>query len=393
MNSVNHLYQLLRIIFIIAIIIASAIYVEAQTGWNQSVGQSLINALKISEPLTFCNEPVPLSDPDVRERLERELLVSLDNSDDVILWLKRANRYFPYIEKVLKNNFLPDDLKYIVIAESSLKPLAASNKGAVGFWQFIENTGTRYGMKINNDVDERRNFFISTEKAIAYLQDLHALFNSWTLAAAAYNMGEEGLKTEMLVQKVNNYYQLYLNQETQRYVFRILAAKIILSNPEKYGFYLTEEDLYKPVQFDRIEITANQPVPLYVIAEAAKTYFKVIKDLNPHIRNYYLPAGRQNLLIPKGTASGFSERYENLLKQWSDEKEKSVYTVKKGENLSTIAKRFNVSVKAIMIWNGISNAKNVSSGDNLFIFSSTTFKPGNNADKNETLENQDLQLP
>ena len=152
MNSVNHLYQLLRIIFIIAIIIASAIYVEAQTGWNQSVGQSLINALKISEPLTFCNEPVPLSDPDVRERLERELLVSLDNSDDVILWLKRANRYFPYIEKVLKNNFLPDDLKYIVIAESSLKPLAASNKGAVGFWQFIENTGTRYGMKINNDV-------------------------------------------------------------------------------------------------------------------------------------------------------------------------------------------------------------------------------------------------
>jgi len=248
-------------------------------------------------------------------------------------------------------------------------------------------------MKINNDVDERRNFFISTEKAIAYLQDLHALFNSWTLAAAAYNMGEEGLKTEMLVQKVNNYYQLYLNQETQRYVFRILAAKIILSNPGKYGFYLTEEDLYKPVQFDRIEITANQPVPLYVIAEAAKTYFKVIKDLNPHIRNYYLPAGRQNLLIPKGAASGFSERYENLLKQWSDEKEKSVYTVKKGENLSTIAKRFNVSVKAIMIWNGISNAKNVSSGDNLFIFSNTTFKPGNNADKNETLENQDLQLP
>jgi LysM domain./Transglycosylase SLT domain. len=390
---VNHLYQLLRVIFIIAIIIASAIYVEAQTGWNQSVGQSLINALKISEPLTFCNEPVPLSDPDVKERLERELLLSLDNSDDVILWLKRANRYFPHIEKVLKNNSLPDDLKYIAIAESALKPLAASNKGAVGFWQFIESTGTKYGMKINNDIDERRNFFISTEAAIAYLQDLHALFDSWTLAAAAYNMGEEGLKTEMLVQKVNNYYQLYLNQETQRYVFRILAAKIILSNPEKYGFYLTEEDLYKPVQFDRIEITANQPVPLYIIAQAAKTYFKVIKDLNPHIRNYYLPAGRHNLLIPKGAASGFSERYENLLKQWSDEKEKSVYTVKKGDNLSTIAKRFNVSVKAIMIWNGISNAKDVSSGDNLFIFSNTTFKPGNNADKNETLENQDLQLP
>jgi len=348
---------------------------EAQTGWHQSVGQSLINALKISEPLTFCNESVPLSDPDVKERLERELLVSLDNSDDVILWLKRANRYFPHIEKVLKNNSLPDDLKYIVIAESSLKPLAASNKGAVGFWQFIESTGNKYGMKINNDIDERRNFFISTEKATAYLRDLHALFYSWTLAAAAYNMGEEGLKTEMLVQKVNNYYQLYLNQETQRYVFRILAAKIILSNPGKYGYYLTEEDLYKPVQFDRVEITANQSIPLYIIARAAMTNFKVIKDLNPHIKNYYLPAGKYDLLVPKGTASGFSERYENLLKQWLNEKEKSVYTVKTGDNLSTIAKRFNVTVKAIMIWNGISTAKDVSVGEQLFIFSNTTVEP------------------
>jgi len=389
----NYLYQLPRVILIVIIINASATSVEAQLGWHQSVGQSLINALKISEPLTFCNEPVLLSDPDVKERLEKELLVSLDNSDDVILWLKRANRYFPHIEKVLKNNSLPDDLKYIVIAESSLKPLAASNKGAVGFWQFIENTGVKYGMKINNDIDERRNFFTSTEAATAYLKDLHALFDSWTLAAAAYNMGEEGLKTEMLVQKVNNYYQLYLNQETQRYVFRILAAKIILSNPEKYGYYLTEEDLYKPVQFDRVEITANQPVPLYIIAQAANTYFKVIKDLNPHIKNYYLPAGKHDLLVPKGTASGFSERYGNLLKQWLNEKVKSVYSVKKGDSLSTIAKRFNVSVKAIMIWNGISNAKDVSSGDQLFIFSNTTFKPENNSGKNETIENPDLQLP
>jgi LysM repeat protein len=206
-------------------------------------------------------------------------------------------------------------------------------------------------------------------------------------------MGEEGLKTEMLVQKVNNYYQLYLNQETQRYVFRILAAKIILSNPEKYGYYLTEEDLYKPVQFDRVDITANQPVPLYIIAQAANTYFKVIKDLNPHIKNYYLPAGKHDLLLPMGAASGFSARYENLLKQWLDEKEKAVYTVKKGDNLSTIAKHFNVSVKAIMIWNGISNAKDVSSGDQLFIFSNSTFNPENNTGKNKTVEDPVSQFP
>lgn len=345
--------------------------VEAQIGSRQSVGQSLIQAIKISGPLTFCNEPVPLNEADVKERLERELLASLDNSGEVILWFKRANRYFPHVEKALKDNALPDDLKYVVIAESSLKPLATSNRGAVGFWQFIENTGNKYGLKINNDIDERRNFFISTDAAINYFKDLYAIFGSWTLAAAAYNMGEEGLKTEMLMQKVNNYYLLYLNQETQRYVFRILAAKMILSNPEKYGFSLTEDELYKPFQFDHIEITVNQPVPLYIIAQAANTYFKVIKDLNPHIKKYYLSAGKHDLLIPRGTAQGFQERYEKLLNQWLELKEKSIYTIEQGDNLSIIAKRFNVSIKAIMIWNDISSAKDVSPGDKLIIFTGT----------------------
>jgi len=370
-RDLNPLYQLLRVSLIVIIITAGAVNVEAQIGSRQSVGQSLIRAIKISGPLTFCNEPVPLNEADVKERLERELLASLDNSGEVILWLKRANRYFPHIEKALKDNALPDDLKYVVIAESSLKPLATSNRGAVGFWQFIENTGNKYGMKINNDIDERRNFFISTDAAINYFKDLYAIFGSWTLAAAAYNMGEEGLKTEMLMQKVNNYYRLYLNQETQRYVFRILAAKMILSDPEKYGFSLTEDELYKPFQFDHIEITVNQPVPLYIIAQAANTYFKVIKDLNPHIKNYSLSAGKYDLLIPRGTAQGFQERYEKLLNQWLELKEKSIYTIEQGDNLSIIAKRFNVSIKAIMIWNDISNAKDVSPGDKLIIFTGT----------------------
>jgi len=367
----NPLYQLLRVSLIVTIITAGAMNVEAQIGSRQSFGQSLIQAIKISGPLTFCNEPVPLNETDVKERLERELLASLENSGEVILWLKRANRYFPHIEKALKDNALPDDLKYVVIAESSLKPLATSNRGAVGFWQFIENTGNKYGMKINNDVDERRNFFISTDAAISYFKDLHTIFGSWTLAAAAYNMGEEGLKTEMLMQKENNYYRLYLNQETQRYVFRILAAKMILSNPEKYGFSLTEDELYKPFQFDHIEITINQPVPLYIIAQAANTYFKVIKDLNPDIKNYYLSAGKHDLLIPRGTAQGFQEKYEMLLNHWLELKEKSIYTIEQGDNLSIIAKRFNVSIKAIMIWNDLSNAKDVSPGDKLIIFTDT----------------------
>ena len=157
---------------------------------ESSVGQALIDALKIDKPLSFCGEYVPLNDVEIKERLERELLYALDNNDDVILWLKRSNRFFFHIEKVLKKNSMPDDLKYIAIAESALKPLATSNKGAVGYWQFIEGTANRYSMKINSDIDERRNFFTSTDAAIAYLKDLYAIFGSWTLAAAAYNMGE-----------------------------------------------------------------------------------------------------------------------------------------------------------------------------------------------------------
>lgn len=317
-GALHYLYRLFNIFLPVIIISFFAVDVHAQTEWHPSAAQSLIKALKISKPLSFCNEPVPIDDADVKERLERELLVSLDSNADVILWLKRSSRYFPYLEKYLKDNSLPDDLKYIVIAESSLKPLATSSKGAVGFWQFIEKTGMKYGLKINSDFDERRNFYIATEAATAYLKNLYSLFGSWTLAAAAFNMGEEGLKKEISLQKVNNYYQLYLNQETQRYVFRILAAKIILSNPEKYGFYLTADDLYKPVLSDRVQITTDKPVPLYIIAQAANTYFKVIKDLNPQIKNYYLPAGSYNIQIPKGTASGFSERYEAILKQWLD---------------------------------------------------------------------------
>jgi membrane-bound lytic murein transglycosylase D len=359
---------------------------------EKSAGQALIDALKIDQPLAFCSETVPLNEAEIRERMERELLYALDNNDDVVLWLKRANRYFSHIEKVLKKNSMPDDLKYIAIAESALRPLATSNKGAVGHWQFIESTGARYGMEINSDIDERRNFFTSTEAAISYLKDLYALFGSWTLAAAAYNMGEEGLKTEILVQKVNNFYHLYLPQETQRYIFRILSAKIIMSNPEKYGYSLAKEELYQPLQFDQVEISSNQPVPIYIVAQAAKTYFKIIKDINPHIKNYHIPAGKYLILVPKGSAAGFTERFDNLLQQWIAEKKERVYTIKKGDNLSNIAARFNVPVKAIMIWNGLTNVKKLAPGDKLIIFSKTLNLENSNG-KSSPADNATSKIP
>ncbi|MEN6360653.1 MAG: transglycosylase SLT domain-containing protein [Smithella sp.] len=354
---------------------------HAQTKASPSAGQAILEAIRISEPLTFCGELVPLADPDVRERLERELLVSLDNSDDIILWLKRANRYFPEIERVLKANFMPDDLKYITIAESSLRPLAFSNKGAVGYWQFIEGTGTRYGLQVTNDIDERRNVYQATQAAVKYLKDLYALFGSWTLAAAAYNMGEDGLKAEMLVQKVNNYYQLYLNQETQRYVFRILAAKIIMSNPAKFGYVLSKADLYLPRQFDTVEIKAAQPVPLHVIAQAANTYFKIIKDLNPQIKYYHLPSGTHQINVPKGQANGFNERCDKFMAEWLALRNASVYTVKKGDTLTGIAARFNVPYKALTIWNP-GGSRKLTPGEKLYVFSDA-LKSGGAADKTD----------
>jgi len=334
----------------------------------RSAGQAILEAVRISGPLTFCNEPAPLSDPDAKERLEREMLTSLDNSDDVILWLKRAHRYFPEIERILKSNDMPDDLKYITIAESSLRPLSFSNKGAVGYWQFIESTGIKYGLDVTNDIDERRNIRHATQAAVKYLKDLYALFGSWTLAAAAYNMGEDGLRAEIMIQKVNNFYQLYLNQETQRYIFRILAAKIIMSDPAKFGYVLSKDDLYLPRQFDTVEIKASQPVPLHIIAEATHTYFKVIKDLNPQIKLYHLPAGVCQIHIPKGSAAGFSERYQKLANEWFARKNDYVYTIKKGDSLTGLAARFNVPLKALTIWNSIPSGKKIVPGDKLYIY-------------------------
>lgn len=352
--------------------------IQPQSKAPQSAGQAILEALRITEPLSFCGEPVPLADPNVKERLEREMLMALDNSDDVILWLKRANRYFPEIEQILKANSLPDDLKYISIAESSLRPLAFSGKGAAGYWQFIEGTGTRYGLEVTNDIDERRNVYRATEAAVRYLKDLYTLFGSWTLAAAAYNMGEDGLKSEILVQKVNDYYKLYLNQETQRYVFRILSAKIIMSNPAKFGYAPSKDDLYLPIQFDTVVIKAGQPIPLHVIAQAAHTYFKVIKDLNPQIKFYYLPAGTYQIHIPKGSAAGFADRYDKLLAEWTAVKKDSIYTVKKGDTLTGIAARFNIPYKALTIWNPGSSRKIVP-GDKLYIFSDSLKSGGNSA--------------
>ncbi len=329
---------------------------------------SMITLMKMMGPLDFCGEPVPIDNPEVRERLEKEFLFTLWNRPQIILWMKRSGRYMPYIEEMLKQNNMPADLKYMAVIESSLTTHLTSAKGARGSWQFMEGTGKKYGLKVDSDIDERRNFFSSTRAAINYLKKLHDKFGSWTLAAAAYNMGEEGLKTEMLLQNTNNYYYLYLPMETQQYILRAISAKEILSNPDRYGFKLSKGDIYPPLQFDRVELVCEQETPVYLVAQAAGTYFKVIKDLNPEIKGHYLPKGKYDILVPRGAAPGFQERYEGFLKKWLAERKEHVYVVKKGENLSSIAADFDVPLPALLIWNHLGSKKQVKPGDRLLIF-------------------------
>ncbi len=331
---------------------------------------SLMTTIRITQPIDFCGETVDLGSQEVRERLEKELLLTIWDRPQVILWIKRSPRYLPIIEKMLSENGMPDDLKYVAIIESALRPHAGSQKGAIGFWQFLKSTGEKYGLRVNAEIDERRNIFASTLAAISYFKELYAMLQSWTLAAAAFNMGELGLQSEMVSQKSNDYYQLYLPLETQRYVFRILSAKIILSDPQRFGFHFTDQDLYPPLQFDRIHIECFQDTPIHVVARAANTRFKAIKDLNPEIRGHFLAAGSHALLIPKGSADGFNARFKELVQQWLAENQERVYVVKEGDNLAAIAERFNIPLPALIIWNRLDAKEPIHPGDRIVIYPS-----------------------
>jgi hypothetical protein len=329
---------------------------------------SLVSSLEIPASLEFCGEQVPVEIHEVRERLEKEILLTLWDRPQVILWLKRSRRYLPTLEKMLKQGGLPDDVKFVAIAESALRPHAGSQRGAVGFWQFLESTGRKYGLEINDRIDERRSVTASTQAAIRYFSELHETFGSWTLAAAAYNMGEDGLMAEILEQGTHGYYRLYLPLETQRYVFRILSVKLIFSDPEKYGFRLSDEDYYPPLEYDQIQLDCFQDTPIRLVAKAAKTPFKVIKDLNPEIRGYYLAEGSHVILIPKGVSKDFRTQYQHLLELWLTDKEERVYEVKQGDTLSSIADRFGVPLRAIIIWNRLDPKTAIHAGDKLVIY-------------------------
>lgn len=282
-----------RISLGVALLLICAISINAvqDAPTDENFEKKLVNdynvyALPLPEKMDFAGEPVPLDDPDIRERMDRELLVNVYWQSNGLLLIKRANKYFPVLEPLLKKYGLPDDFKYLAVAESALI-LQSSPAGASGIWHFMKGTGKDYGLEINDYVDERYHLEKATKAAAEYLKNSKERFGSWTMAAASYNAGIRGMTNQMERQKQTNYYDLLLNQETSRYIFRILALKEILSNPEKYGFNFREKDLYTNIPTYSVKVD----VPVEDWAEWVKPYginYKILKIHNPWLRDTYL---------------------------------------------------------------------------------------------------------
>jgi hypothetical protein len=240
-------------------------------------------SLPIPESVTFAGQKISLKEFDVRERFDRELLTNVYWQSQTILLLKRANRFFPTIESILKEQGMPDDLKYVALIESGLLNVN-SPVGASGFWQFMDKTGRQYGLTINTEVDERYHLEKATYAACKYFKESYAVFNDWGLVAASYNMGIEGLRRQLKNQSGSSYYDLFLNTETSRYVFRILAMKEIAEKPQQYGFYIAKNHLYDPIP--TMNLSVNYSIPdLAAWAIQFKTNYKTVKLLNPWLRS------------------------------------------------------------------------------------------------------------
>ena len=247
------------------------------------------NIFAISKPanMNFCGEKVDLKSEDIWERMDKELLKNIYWQSNTMLYLKRANKFFPIIEPILKANNIPNDFKYLAVIESGLEDVV-SPSGAAGFWQILKSTAKEYGLEVNPAIDERYNLEKSTKVACEYLRDAFEKFGSWTMAAASYNKGQNGISRLIEKQGTNNYYNLHLNSETSRYVFRIIAVKEILENPKQYGFIYREKDLYVMPKYKTIEIDATIS-DLADFATANGTNYKLLKQLNPWLRNTSLP--------------------------------------------------------------------------------------------------------
>ncbi len=297
MKILKNLLMLLGVFFVITTLIFAvqnnddskneALQDVVENDDDKSVSEGYkISTIEIPEDLNFAGEVVPQDDPEIMERIDREFLVNTYWQSNALLLMKRANKYFPIIEPILTKNGIPDDFKYLAVAESALTNVV-SYAGATGFWQIMKGTGKEYGLEINDNVDERYHLEKSTQVACDYLNKWKEKYGSWTLTAAAYNAGPGSINKFMGIQKVDDYYDLLLGEETGRYVFRIMAIKEILSNPEKYGFDIDKGDMYNAVPTFQVEVDT----PITSFADFAQKYeinYKILKRHNAWLREPHL---------------------------------------------------------------------------------------------------------
>ena len=267
---------------IITALLTNAISTQNSTDPKNTSDSYKIKALKLPPNLNLAGERVPLEQADIKERMDRELLVNTYWQSNGLLLIKRANKYFPVLEPLLKKHGLPDDFKYLCVAESALID-ETSSAGAAGFWHFMKGTGKEFGLEINKNVDERYDIEKSTKVAADYLKKSYERFGSWTLAAAAYNAGNARVSRSLKAQGVTSYYDALLPDETERYVLRIIALKEVLSNPKKYGFIFDENDLYTLQKTRTVKVdTIITNIALF--AKKFDTNYKELKLHNPWLR-------------------------------------------------------------------------------------------------------------
>ncbi|MBG0858490.1 MAG: lytic transglycosylase domain-containing protein [Bacteroidales bacterium] len=257
---------------------------------------------KLPEIVTFAGEKMPLENFDTRESLEREILTSAYRHSSTILIIKRANRYLPVIEKILRKNNIPDDFKFLAAAESEYSNMV-SPVGATGFWQIMPETGREQGMEINSDVDERYDVEKSTQFACDYFRKSFERYGNWTLAAASYNGGRAAIDEQIEIQDQHNYYDLLLSEETARYIFRAVAYKLIITDPASYGFTIGKEDLYPELRFYEVRID-TAVTNFSKFAERFSTNYKLLKFFNPWLRKPYLNPKPSKVYFIKIPAEG-----------------------------------------------------------------------------------------
>lgn len=292
--------------FLVTMILALTLASTGYTGTGEAdvepgeKGSYTVYGVEIPGKVSFAGEPVPIDLFDVKEALDRELLSNTYFHSQTIRLIKLANRYFPLIEPVLKKNLVPDDFKYLALAESGLTQ-AVSPAKAVGFWQLMKGTAQEYGLEVGSEVDERYHVIKSTEVACQYLIDSYQKYGNWTMTAASYNAGRRGVDRQIERQKKDNYYDLLLNEETARYLYRVVAFKLIFEDPSAYGFTISKKDLYSEIPVHVVEV--DSAISNFAdFAAGYETNYKILKYLNPWLRDTKLSnpsQKRYEILVPE----------------------------------------------------------------------------------------------